>query len=109
MAVVMSDTIQEAADKLGISRQQTHNRITTYGLKDKIAALKENAIIELQVGAEKAARKLVTLVDSQNENIARAASDSVLDRVGLTKQDTGLSQSHTFIQINNQLKEKYGD
>ena len=96
LAVVMSNTVQEAADKLGITRQMVHERINRYELKDKIAELRAHALLDLQMGASKAAQKLVRLVDSENETVARAASDSVLDRVGLTKADTGDGKGNTF-------------
>lgn len=88
LAVTTSETMDEAAKKLGISRQQIYKRIDKYGLKEKIVALRENALNELSVGSVKAARKLVTLIDSESEQIAKSASDSVLDRIGLTKGDT---------------------
>lgn len=102
IAVILSDTIQEAATKLGITRQMVHERINKYELKDKIANLKEQALIELHMGTTKAARKLITLIDSEDEKVAKAASDSVLDRVGLTKPDNdGDKGGNTFNFINN--------
>lgn len=96
IAVTTSETIQEAADKLGISRTQTHARINSYGLKEKILALKEDALSELTVGSVKAARNLVKLVDSENESVSLGASNSVLDRIGLTKQDQGNGATINF-------------
>ena len=96
LAVVMSNTVQEAADKLGITRQMVHERIKRYELKDKIAELRNHALLDLQMGASKAAQKLVRLVESENEAVARAASDSVLDRVGLTKADSSEQKGNTF-------------
>lgn len=87
IAVTSSTTIQEAADILGITRKQVHERIVKYELKERIQQLKENALTELTMGAPKAAQKLVKLIDSDNEQIAKTASDSVLDRVGVTKSD----------------------
>ena len=87
IAVTSSTSIQEAADILGISRKQVHERIVKYELKERILQLKENALTELTMGAPKAAQKLVKLIDSDNEQIAKTASDSVLDRVGVTKSD----------------------
>lgn len=107
IAVTTSETIQEAADKLGISRTQTHNRIKQYGLQEKILALKEDAITELTLGGTKAARNLISKIDSENESVSLNASNSVLDRVGLTKQDTG---SVTTIQFNiNKTARKFID
>jgi hypothetical protein len=88
IAVTTSETVDEAAEKLGISRQQVYKRIDKYELKEKIVALKENAILEISMGATKAARKLNALVDSEDNKIALGASNSVLDRVGITKGDS---------------------
>jgi hypothetical protein len=96
LAVVMSDTIQQAADKLGISRQMVHERINKYDLTEKIKDLKQNAIVELHLGTTKAAQKLVSLLDSQDEKVVKAASDSILDRVGLTKADNNEQKGNTF-------------
>lgn len=102
IAVILSDTIQEAADKLGITRQMVHERINKYELKDKIQNLREQALVELHMGTTKAARKLITLIDSEDEKVAKAASDSVLDRVGLTKPDNNSEKGgNTFNFINN--------
>jgi len=89
LAVTTSDNIEQAAEKLGITRQQVHWRIKEYELKDKIVALKENALLELSTTSVKAARKIGKLIDSDDEKIALAASNSNLDRIGLTKSDTG--------------------
>lgn len=95
MAVTTSDTGQEAADKLGITRQQVYWRIKEYGLTDRIKAIKEDALAELHFGATKAARNLVQKIDSENEAISKSASDSVLDRIGLTKSDN--SNTNIFL------------
>lgn len=107
VAVVMSSTIQEAADKLGITRQMVHERITKYDLKEKIAALKVNALTELQVGATKAAQNLVSKIDSPDEKTSLAASNSVLDRVGLTKADTTGGGNTIIFNQGDIVKSKY--
>ena len=107
VAVVMSNTIQEAADKLGITRQMVHERITKYDLKDRITDLKTNALTELQVGATKAAQNLVSKIDSEDEKTSLAASNSVLDRVGLTKADTTGGGSTIIFNQGDIVKSKY--
>lgn len=107
LAVVMSKTIQEAAGKLGITRQMVHERITKYELKDKITALKTNALTELEVGATKAAQNLVSKIDSEDEKTSLAASNSVLDRVGLTKADTTGGASTIIFNQGDIVKSKY--
>jgi hypothetical protein len=110
IAVTSSETIQEAADKLKISRKQVHERIVKYGLKEKILALKEDALFELTVSAPKAARNLVAKLDSENDVVSKAASDSILDRVGVTKGDSVQANiNNQFVQINNNLGSKYAD
>jgi hypothetical protein len=110
IAVTSSETIQEAADQLGISRKQVHERIVKYELKDKILQLKENALLELTMGAPRAARKLLNLIDSDNEKIAKSASDSVLDRAGVTKSDSNANSTiNNFGQMVVQAKDKYAE
>jgi hypothetical protein len=110
IAVTSSDNIQGAADILGISRKQVHERIVKYELKDKILQLKENALVELTMGAPKAARKLITLVDSQDEKVAKSASDSILDRAGVTKSDQNTNNTiNNFGQMVLEQKDKYSE
>ena len=89
LAVTQSENMQEAADKLGITRKQVYERINKYELREKILKLKEDALLELSTTSIRAARKIGTLIDSYDEKIALAASNSNLDRVGVTKSDTG--------------------
>lgn len=110
IAVTSSDTIQQAADLLGISRKQVHERIVKYELKEKILQLKENALTELTMGAPKAARKLISLIDSDDEKVAKSASDSVLDRAGVTKSDNNSTgTTFNFVQVNQEKGSKYAD
>lgn len=110
IAVTSSENIQGAADLLGISRKQVHERIVKYELKEKILQLKEHALTELTMGAPKAARKLITLIDSDDEKVAKAASDSVLDRVGVTKSDNNSNNTiNNFGQILVDQRDKYAD
>jgi hypothetical protein len=109
IAVTSSENIQQAADILGISRKQVHERIVKYELKEKILQLKENALIELTLGASKAARNLVNKLDSENEAVSKAASDSILDRVGVTKSDnTSNNVNISFNQVQVNQKQEYG-
>ena len=87
IAVTTSETIREAAEKLNISQKQVFERIKKYELKDKILTLKEDALLELSTTSVKAARRIGTLIDSDDEKVALAASNSNLDRVGVTKSD----------------------
>lgn len=110
LAVTTSETGQEAADKLGISRQHLYRRIKEYGLTDKILVLREDALNELTLGSMKAAQKLVKLIDSDNETIAKGASESVLDRAGVTKSDSSSNNTiNNFGQMLLQQKGKYDD
>jgi len=89
LAVTQSEDMYEAAEKLGITRKQVYERINKYDLREKILKLKEDALLELSTTSIKAARKIGSLIDSDDEKIALAASNSNLDRVGVTKSDTG--------------------
>lgn len=100
IAVTTSEDIGEAAEKLGISRKQVYERINKYELKDKIIALKQNAIMELSATSIKAARRIGKLIDSDDERVALAASNSNLDRIGVTKSDDMEQKSNTFIFSN---------
>lgn len=100
IAILSSNSMQEAADQLNISRQAVYMRVEKYDLTDKIKQLREEALLELQLGTGKAARRLVKLVDSDNDGIAKAASDSILDRVGLTKLDKKDAPTGTNIFVN---------
>jgi len=108
LAIVSSDTMSEAAEKLGISRQMVHERIRRWDLKDQLAQVKEFALTELQVGASKAARNLVTKIHDEDSSISLKASTEILDRIGLTKQDNGSARVNVnFNQIISDQKNKY--
>lgn len=111
IAVLTSHNMTEAAEKLGITRQMVHERINRYDLKEKIANLKHEAMLELQMGANKAVYTLVKSLDSQNEAVAKGAADSILDRVGLTKTDNMEQKGNTYIFSNtaNFTVDKYRD
>lgn len=100
IAVLTSPNMTVAAEKLGITRQMVHVRIDKYELKDKIANLKQQALLELQMGANKAVYTLVKSLESQNEAVAKSAADSILDRVGLTKTDNLEQKGNTIIFSN---------
>lgn len=101
IAVLTSPNMTVAGEKLGITRQMVHERINRYGLKEKIANLKQEALLELQMGAHKAVYTLTRSLDSDNEMLAKSAADSILDRVGLTKADNLEQKGNTFNFINN--------
>lgn len=111
IAVLTSPNMTVAAEKLGITRQMVHERINRYDLKEKIANLKQEAMLELQMGANKAVYTLVRSLDSQNESVAKSAADSILDRIGLTKADNMEQKGNTFIFSNtaNFSADKYRD
>ena len=111
IAVLTSSNMTEAGEKLGITRQMVHERINRYDLKDKIANLKQEAMLELHLGTHKAVQTLVKSLDSKNESVAKAAADSILDRVGLTKADNNESKSaNIFVNGNANFNSgKYTD
>lgn len=89
IALATSDTVTEAAKKLGISRQVVYERIHKYNLTEKLKSIQAVATVELATGAGKAARNLINKIDHEDPNISIKASTETLDRIGLTKADTG--------------------
>jgi hypothetical protein len=111
IALATNDTVTAAAEDLGISRTVLYERIQKYGLTEKLKNIQESAMVELATGAGKAARNLISKIDSDNEDISIKASTETLDRVGLTKPNKSdvTSATYNFTQINNELKDKYSD
>jgi hypothetical protein len=78
-------------------------------LTEKLKTIHESALVELATGAGKAARNLISKIDSDNEEISIKASTEALDRVGLTKVNNNRTEQPTqiFNQIQITQKEKY--
>jgi len=70
--------------QLAIRREKLENRID-----DKVANATVEAGDVLKDASIQAARKLVALVENDNNPIALRASESVLDRVGVSKKTDG--------------------
>lgn len=93
-AMLTSQTMEEAAEKLGISRIGLFKRRERYGLDQIIEQHVETARMKLQDGSIKAAQKLVSLIDDKRYSLE--ASKEVLDRVGIGK----VNNNPTNIQVN---------
>lgn len=96
VALLTNDTVQDAADSLGISRTGVYKRVRRYDLANKLIELKGSAQTELAVGAAKAARNLIEKIDHEDPDISMKASTETLDRIGLTKP----TNSGTAVQVN---------
>ena len=96
VALLTNDTVQDAADSLGISRTGVYKRVRRYDLANKLIELKGSAQTELAVGAAKAARNLIEKIDHEDPDISMKASTETLDRIGLTKPTNG----GTAVQVN---------
>jgi transcriptional regulator of acetoin/glycerol metabolism len=106
-ALLTTSSITEAAKQLGISRPNLHERINNYGLQETLNDIRANAVNELILGSNKAARKLVQQVDSDDEKVAQSASNSILDRAGVTKSDKNTTPEIHFHNHQAQQREKY--
>lgn len=105
IALATHDTVTAAAESLNISRTILYERIHKYGLTEKLKNIQESALVELSTGAGKAARNLISKIDSSNEDISVKASTETLDRIGLTK--TNNSSGNTLnVSFNNLIAEK---
>ena len=86
VALVTSNTVGQAAEKLGISERAVYKRKNKYGLQEVIDSIPEQAFDTLKLGAAKAANKMVETIDDRREGLD--ASKEVLDRVGVVKKET---------------------
>lgn len=110
VALASSNTVTEAAKRLGVSRFTIYERINKYGLTDQLKDIQTAAITELVTGASKAAQNLVNKLDHQDPDISIKSSTEILDRVGLTKPTKGDSTTiNQFGNIVNDMKDKYAD
>lgn len=112
LALASNDTITDAAASLGVSRETVYQRIHKFGLTEKLKDIHQAATVELITGAGKAARNLISKIDSENQDISLKASVETLDRVGLTKSDKSDGKANTinnFGQMLVQQKGKYDD
>lgn len=110
MALATSDTVTEAAQTLGVSRETVYKRIRQYGLTEKLKDIQHTAQVELVVGAGKAARNLISKIDHEDPNISVKASTETLDRIGLTKPDKGSGGVNiNFNQILQEQRNLYED
>lgn len=108
LALATSDTVTEAAERLGIQRNTLYERIHKYGLTEKLKDIQNAAAVELLTSSTKAARKIGELVDNKDPNIALKASTENLDRIGITKPTNSGGVNINFNNIANEQREKYG-
>lgn len=109
IALLTNDTVEDAAKSLGIHRTAVYKRVRKYDLANKLIELKGSAQAELATGAAKAARNLISKIDSENEDTSVKASTEVLDRIGLTKPTgAGTAVQVNFNQHVTDKREEYG-
>ena len=110
VALATSNSVTEAAKKLGISRFTIYERIHKYELADQLKNIQQAALIELVSGASKAAKNLVDKVDHVDPDVSMKSSTEILDRVGITKPVNNAGNTiNNFGTILTQLKDKYSD
>lgn len=109
LALATSDTVTEAAERLGIARNSLYERIHKYGLTEKLKDIQNAAAVELLTSSGKAARKIGELVDHKDPNIAIKAATENLDRIGITKANNNSQVNINFNQIVKEQRERYGD
>lgn len=85
--------------QLAIRREKLEERID-----DKVANATVEAGTVLKEKAVKAAERLVELVDSENDPLALRASESVLDRVGVSKKtDGGIKLNQQIVIVDDKV------
>lgn len=89
IALLTFDTKEEQAKSLGISRQALYKRLVNYPqieeFANKLSQIAENNLL---IASIKASEKLIKLIDSPIQKISLQASIQVLDRVGITKENS---------------------
>ncbi len=94
--IALGFKISDIATELRVSEAWVRSVKKEPGVKQLVMALQREAIeqakFSLTTSTTKAAKRLNELISSDNQGIALAASNSVLDRLGLTAK-TGISQS----------------
>lgn len=111
LAIVGSDTLTEAAEKLGINRNTLYDRMAKYNIGEQLEEIKQAAKAELIIASSKAARNITTKIDHQDPNISMKASIETLDRAGVTKPNEKRTDAtiNNFGQLLIQEREKYND
>lgn len=85
-AILISNTLTDAAKRLGISRSSLYERINRYDLKKSLDPFIEQATYSLKIASIKAAEELVNQLDNSNIYIRAEAAKGILDRIGITKK-----------------------
>ena len=80
------------ARKLGITVPALRDRVKRYKLQPIIDECVRDARNTLILHSEESANKLIDLTNSDDENVALKASESVLDRTGVTKSECNNTQ-----------------
>ena len=105
IALLSSNTKDQAAELLGITRKALYLRQQKYDLAPYLASVPEQALQALQMGSVKAANNVVTLVGNRDLGISLQASKDILDRVGLGRNENTGNNFQVNI-LNNIEKDK---
>lgn len=92
-ALMLSTTVKDAAGSLGIARSTLYKRLENHPeIKETVRLLNNSANKILSLSTLKAASKLIELIDHQDSRIAFAASKEVLDRAGVTAENSEIDK-----------------
>jgi len=105
IALLSSNTKDQAAELLGITRKALYLRQQKYDLAPYLASVPQQALQALQMGSVKAANNVVTLVGNRDLGISLQASKDILDRVGLGRNENTGNNFQVNI-LNNIEKDK---
>lgn len=93
-AVLVSKNIKEAAELLEVDRTTLYKRFKTHPeIKDVASAIFEYSQEALKLASAKAVNVLVKSLDSMSVEVRMEAAKEILDRGGLTKENT---RTNTF-------------
>lgn len=106
IAILTTNTYQQAAEKLGISDVALFKRRRKFNIDEKIEELPIKALERLKIGSLKAAEELVRQVDSAEIRDRNKAANDVLGYV-VPKQGNNIAVQVNFNKIAEHQKEKY--
>ena len=107
LALVVSKTYTEAAEKLGIARKTLYRRIERYNLQELVDQVPQEAIAALKAGSLAAAMELIGELSEQRPEVRHKAAKEILDRAGVVKGEEGMHPLISLKKIAEEDREKY--
>jgi len=107
VALLSSNSKDQAAEQLGITRKALYLREQKYDFTPFLAAVPQQALQALQMGSVKAADNFIRKIDDRDSGVSLAASREILDRVGLGTQISNNQTTNIQVVIPNELQNKY--